>query len=886
MHLTTQGNTVGALRRIPWTPRFGRVLAAALLFTMPAGFAGAQELMPPAPSGWSAFAPRAESAPGVASSPSGSGYTLSIYGNDRQSVYGGWKTRIQGLQGGGYYRFRARALPTDIVSVRESVTIVLRWRGAFGDEVSPDYVWEYQPQIDGRVLFDRVLRAPNGTNAVDVELILQWSPTGRVAFDGLSFTPATAPAPRRVRVASIYYRPAGTSSGLDSVQRAARFAEQVAATHQPDVMVLGELLNVIAAPGTYDSKAETIPGPSTDVMAGVARSYGVNIAFGLLERDGGLLYNSAVLLDRDGNIAGRYRKVQLPLQEAASGITPGDSVPVFETDFGRVALLICQDTFFPEPAREAAVKGAELLLVPIWGGKPALVRTRALEHGLYLAASGYDYASEVVGPLGNVLDAVTLTGQPDVAVADIDLSQRFREIWLGDWRDISNKERRLAPYRGSYNPSDPPPPPPDLTPPLVTLTSPASGTSVSGQITVAASASDNVGVASVGFFIDGAPLGAADVTSPYSISWDSTTTVNGSHTLTATAVDAAGNSASSAITVTVANGTSGSTPYTGTPVPLPGRVEAENFDHGGANVAYRDNTAGNSGGEYRQTDVDIAIAADTGAGYTLGWMGAGEWLNYTVNVAAAGSYVVRARVAAAGAGGVFHVETNGTDRTGPMTIPNTGGWQNWTTITAAATLPAGQQVLRIVLDANSAGGVFGNINWLEVVASSTGGSTPFKGAPLSLPGRIELENFDHGGAGVAYADNSPGNSGGWYRQTDVDIEATSDANGGYDVGWMGAGEWLKYTVTVPTAGAYTIRARVAVPGAGGRFHIESNGVDRTGPMTIPNTGGWQVWTTISATANLPAGQQVLRLVLDANGSSGLFGNINWLEVAPAGSVQD
>ena len=77
-----------------------------------------------------------------------------------------------------------------------------------------------------------------------------------------------------------------SSRPSDSVQRAARFAEQVAATHQPDVMVLGELLNVIAAPGTYDSKAETIPGPSTDVMAGVARSYGVNIAFGLLERDG------------------------------------------------------------------------------------------------------------------------------------------------------------------------------------------------------------------------------------------------------------------------------------------------------------------------------------------------------------------------------------------------------------------------------------------------------------------------------------------------------------------------------------------------------------------------------------------------------------------------
>ena len=110
------------------------VACVALLVAAPAG---AQELMPPTPAGWSAFAPRPETAPAVNASESGAGYTLSVYGNNVQSVYGGWRTRIQGLQGGNHYRFRARALPGDIVSVRESVTMVLRWRGAFGDEVSP-----------------------------------------------------------------------------------------------------------------------------------------------------------------------------------------------------------------------------------------------------------------------------------------------------------------------------------------------------------------------------------------------------------------------------------------------------------------------------------------------------------------------------------------------------------------------------------------------------------------------------------------------------------------------------------------------------------------------------------------------------------------------------
>jgi predicted amidohydrolase len=209
---------------------------------------------------------------------------------------------------------------------------------------------------------------------------------------------------------------------------------------------MGETLNNIGAPGTVDSKAESVPGPSTEYVAGVARSYRTNIAFGLVERVGTLLYNTAVLIDRSGAIIGKHHKVQLPLAEAPS-YAPGDSVPVFDADFGRVAMLICQDIAFTEPAREAALQGGEILLLPIWGGKTALVHARAIENSVYVAASGYDYASEVVDPLGAVLANVEINSGPKVAIADVDLSQRFRETYLGDWRDISNKERRSEPYQ-------------------------------------------------------------------------------------------------------------------------------------------------------------------------------------------------------------------------------------------------------------------------------------------------------------------------------------------------------------------------------------------------------------------------------------------------------
>jgi M6 family metalloprotease-like protein len=328
------------------------------------------------------------------------------------------------------------------------------------------------------------------------------------------------------------------------------------------------------------------------------------------------------------------------------------------------------------------------------------------------------------------------------------------------------------------------------------------------------------------------------------------------------------------------NAASGSTPFTGSPIPLPGTIEAENFDHGGAEIAYHDTSTGNSGGAYRNTAVDLQIARDTGGGYNIGWVAAGEWLNYTVNVAQTGPYTIELRVASSGTGGTFHVEANGADKTGALEVPNTGGWQTWRTVQhSSVMLVAGTQVVRLVADAVGGTGAVGNVNWIRLTLNTAGGSTPFNGVPVPLPGTIEAEHFDHGGADIAYHDNSAGNSGGAYRYTAVDLQTTRDAGGGYNVGWVTAGEWLNYSASVATAGNYTIEVRVASSGAGGTFHIEANGTDTTGSIVVPNTGGWQTWRTVTVTGvPLAAGAQVLRLVADLAGSSGAVGNFNWIRV--------
>jgi hypothetical protein len=164
--------------------------------------------------------------------------------------------------------------------------------------------------------------------------------------------------------------------------------------------------------------------------------------------------------------------------------------------------------------------------------------------------------------------------------------------------------------------------------------------------------------------------------------------------------------------------------------------------------------------------------------------------------------------------------------------------------------------------------------------SGTGGSTPYTGTAVALPGKVEFENYDAGASGVAYSDTTSGNTGNVYRSTNVDIQATTDAGGGYNLGWVKATEWLNYTVTVGSASTYAIDVRVASNGAGGVFHIEVDGVDKTGAMTVPNTGGWQTWRTITAAGiSLTSGTHVIRVVMDTNGATtGSVGNFNWFAV--------
>ncbi|MEV6008707.1 carbohydrate-binding protein [Streptomyces sp. NPDC051976] len=190
---------------------------------------------------------------------------------------------------------------------------------------------------------------------------------------------------------------------------------------------------------------------------------------------------------------------------------------------------------------------------------------------------------------------------------------------------------------------------------------------------------------------------------------------------------------SSGFTATTSNNSwqGGSTPegpYGGTAAAVPGTVQAENYDTGGQGTAYSVNSVNGTGNSYRADGVDLETTSDTGGGHDLGWTSTGQWFKYTVNAATAGTYTLTLRLAAPSAvtDALHLANASGTNLTGTIDIPATGGWQNWATVTTQIALPAGQQTLTLAEDNGG-----WNINQLTF-ATGSGGTATVSANPSSL----------------------------------------------------------------------------------------------------------------------------------------------------------
>ncbi len=255
--------------------------------------------------------------------------------------------------------------------------------------------------------------------------------------------------------------------------------------------------------------------------------------------------------------------------------------------------------------------------------------------------------------------------------------------------------------------------------PIVSIVTSSDSTLFTAPATINLKATTTVssGTISKVEFYNGMTKLGEDVSAPYTYNW--TNVAAGTYTVTSVATDNTGvKTTSSAITVKV-HVPQG--PYNGIVHPIPGTIQAEEFDVGGNGVAYYDDTPGSEvtpAVDFRtEEDVDIEVCTDADGGYNLGYATSGEWLEYTVNVATTGPYKLDLRVACNGDGHTISLAMDGTDLAGSIAIPNTGGWQTWQTVTVNnVPLTAGRHVLRMTIGATS----YVNINFMTFSSLVTG----------------------------------------------------------------------------------------------------------------------------------------------------------------------
>jgi len=307
-------------------------------------------------------------------------------------------------------------------------------------------------------------------------------------------------------------------------------------------------------------------------------------------------------------------------------------------------------------------------------------------------------------------------------------------------------------------------------------------------------------------------------------------------------------------------------------------------------------------------------------GLNVAYIDANDWMDYTVNVQNAGVYTAEFRVSSP------YTETKlqlllGTTVLASVTVPNTGGWQNWQTVSASISLSAGSQTLRVKAVTNGwnfnwmnitsvtpiqqvavptftpAGGTYDAAQNVTLTCATAGatikytidGSTPTAASPtytgaINVAATTTIKAIaiksgmsNSGMATAAYVINIPtgdkaipGKIEAESYNTMSGIATEVCSEGGQDVGWIETGDYMNFNVNVGTAGTYTVQYRVSTPNTNGIIQLK-NGATVLASNTLATTGGWQTWATVTASVQLNTGSQILTIYAGTGGF-----NVNWI----------
>jgi len=320
---------------------------------------------------------------------------------------------VSGIQEKHFYRIHLQQEAENL-----SYKLLYIWYGENGEEIEKGYV-----HPGGRFL------ALPGSARLEIELLIFGKGPGHFSLQDLRVKDDGLYVPRLVRVCAISY------AGLDTVLTPRPLAENVdyilnqidAIAHlKPDLVVLTE--NVFQT--NLDIRTPIrLDDPLVGRLCKKAAEHGTYIVCSLLEEDSEkIIHNTGILIDRRGAIQGTHRKTHLTVSEIENGLPLGETLEVFDTDFGKLGIQICWEHFFPEPVRALALKGAELIAVPTHGFQTFRAAARAQENGVHLAtAYTWKKGTMIFDPAGQVLSTADETGY---AFTEVDLNAPVLMPWL------------------------------------------------------------------------------------------------------------------------------------------------------------------------------------------------------------------------------------------------------------------------------------------------------------------------------------------------------------------------------------------------------------------------------------------------------------------------
>ncbi len=215
---------------------------------------------------------------------------------------------------------------------------------------------------------------------------------------------------------------------------------QEAQKQSADIICLPEAVITTNVKSELKYSGEKYPGIFTNFFCNIAREHNINLIAPYLVHTGKRMYNQATIINRDGKIVGYYRKIQ-PNGAELKYITPGDKLPVFKMDCGKIAVMICLDIYFPEIARIYGMKGAEIIFFPTMTHGPTQealltqLKSRAIDNSIIIVESNYishspyaPYAGRYRPGNAKIVDhngdIIAQTGRRHgIAVAEVDLDE-------------------------------------------------------------------------------------------------------------------------------------------------------------------------------------------------------------------------------------------------------------------------------------------------------------------------------------------------------------------------------------------------------------------------------------------------------------------------------